>query len=70
LTPGLDGLTAIRTIIGEAPAHLLAGGSIAIEHGYDQADEVHELLRAAGFADIVAHRDLAGILRTTIATWG
>jgi release factor glutamine methyltransferase len=70
LTPGFDGLAAIRTIVGEAPAHLLAGGCIAIEHGFDHADAVQALLRAAGFTAIAARRDLAGILRTTFATWG
>jgi hypothetical protein len=32
-------------------------------HSYDQSDRVRELFTAAGFTDIVAARDLAGILR-------
>ena len=46
-----------------APQHLVAGGALAVEHGYDQSDAVQELLRDAGFADIVVRRDLAGIPR-------
>lgn len=57
------GLTALRTIIAEAPGHLVAGGALAVEHGYAQSDAVQALLREAGFADIVVRRDLAGIAR-------
>ena len=63
LTGGVDGLASIRRIIGVAPAHLAPGGQLWLEHGYDQAGMVRELLAAAGFADIEQHVDLAGIVR-------
>jgi release factor glutamine methyltransferase len=34
-----------------------------IEHGYDQAEAVRELLTAQGFAQVRSERDLAGIER-------
>ena len=65
LTGGVDGLASIRRIIGVAPAHLAPGGQLWLEHGYDQAGVVRELLAAAGFADIEQHVDLAGIVRVS-----
>lgn len=65
LASGADGLDAIRTIIAEAPGFLHPGGSLWLEHGYDQAEAVKELLLAAGFMAIEPHTDLAGIIRIT-----
>ena len=63
LTPGLGGLEAIRTIVMGARDRLVPSGRLAVEHGYDQADAVRALFDAAGFVEIVAARDLAGIAR-------
>lgn len=63
LTAGSDGLQDLRTIIASAPGHLCPGGSLLLEHGYDQAAAVRELLSANGFCDIASRRDLAGIER-------
>lgn len=63
LTPGGDGLDALRTIVAGAPARLVPGGWLAVEHGHDQSDEVRALFEAAGFGSIVVRRDLAGIPR-------
>ena len=60
-----DGLTAIRTIVAGAGARLKAGGSLWIEHGYDQADAVRTILAAHGFVAIDSLTDLAAIERTT-----
>ena len=65
LASGVDGLDAIRRIVADAPAHLLAGGQLWLEHGYDQAVAVRELLAAAGLCDIEQHRDVAGIVRVS-----
>jgi release factor glutamine methyltransferase len=65
LTAGVDGLSAIRAIVAAAPAHLLRGGSLLLEHGHDQADLVGVLFRDAGFIDVGAARDLAGIRRVS-----
>lgn len=63
LTDHDDGLAAIRRIVGAAPRWLAPGGWLFIEHGYDQAAAVGELLQQAGFVGIEQHRDLAGIVR-------
>jgi release factor glutamine methyltransferase len=63
LSGGADGLEAIRHIIATAPTYLAPGGQLWLEHGYDQAAAVSNLLAAAGFGDIRQHRDLAGIVR-------
>lgn len=63
LTPGADGLAAIRAIVAHAREYLAAGGMLAVEHGYDQSDAVRTLFVAAGFTAIVATRDLAGMAR-------
>ena len=65
LTPGGDGLGAIRRIAVDAPAHLLPGAWLLLEHGYDQADNVRSILGAAGLVDIASRRDLAGHWRCT-----
>ena len=65
LTSGEDGLDDIRTIIAQAPAHLKAGGWLLLEHGWDQAQAVQQLLRAAGFTEVHSRQDLAGIERCT-----
>jgi len=65
LTSGEDGLDDIRTIIAQAPAHLKAGGWLLLEHGWDQAQAVQQLLREAGFEQVHSRQDLAGIDRCT-----
>jgi release factor glutamine methyltransferase len=60
LTAGRDGLDALRTIVGGAAAHLEHDGRLWLEHGFEQADAVQALLRAAGFSGIETRLDLAG----------
>lgn len=65
LTPGGDGLAALRQIVGGATEHLEPGGWLLLEHGYDQADAVRALLREHDFSGIETRRDLGGRLRCT-----
>lgn len=67
LSPGDDGLTAIRCIFGGARERLARGGWVAVECGYDQAGEVRRLLSSAGWTDVATARDLAGIERAVAA---
>ena len=69
LASGADGLEDIRTIVAQAPAHLVAGGWLLLEHGYDQAEAVRDLLRAAGFGAVSSRQDLAGIERCSGGRW-
>jgi release factor glutamine methyltransferase len=65
LTAGTDGLDDIRTIINQARAYLLPNGWLLLEHGYDQAEWVRNLLINAGFTKVQSRHDLAGIERCT-----
>jgi release factor glutamine methyltransferase len=65
LTDHADGLSALRTIIAGAPAHLKPQGWLLMEHGYDQSAQVRALLSDAGYAEVQSWRDLAGIERVS-----
>jgi release factor glutamine methyltransferase len=69
LVSGVDGLDDIRVIIKEAPQHLNEKGWLLLEHGYDQASAVAQLLAEAGFKQISHALDLAGIERVTFGVW-
>lgn len=69
LAAGADGLDDIRQIIDQAPPHLQPGGWLLLEHGYDQADQVRELLIRRGFWQVQSRRDLAGIERCSGGQW-
>ncbi len=69
LASGVDGLDDIRTIIAQARAHLLPGGWLLLEHGYDQAITVRNLLENAGFTQVQSRLDLAGIERCSGGQW-
>jgi release factor glutamine methyltransferase len=69
LTPEGDGLCALREIIAHAPQHLHPGGWLLMEHGYDQAEAVRQLLAQQGFTHVRTRPDLAGIDRCTGGQW-
>lgn len=69
LVAGVDGLDDIRLIIELAPEHLLAGGWLLLEHGFDQAEAVRELLVQRGFATVESRRDLGGHQRISLGQW-
>ena len=60
LTPGPDGLEAIRQIAAQAHAHLYSGGWLLLEHGFDQSTAVTGLLHDLGYREITASADLSG----------
>jgi release factor glutamine methyltransferase len=65
LTDHADGLSALRKIIAGSTSHLASGGSLFMEHGYDQANAVRQLLTRHEFADAQSWQDLAGIARVS-----
>jgi release factor glutamine methyltransferase len=65
LDGGPDGLAFYDRICAAAPAHLLPGGAIVLEHGYDQADPVRARLEGAGFSGVTLVRDLGKNPRVT-----
>ena len=60
LDGGGDGLDFYRRIIREAPAHLVVGGRLLLEIGYDQAEAVSDLLREAGYYGIEILKEYGG----------
>jgi release factor glutamine methyltransferase len=69
LSPGVSGLESLQLIAAQAPAHLLDGGWLLLEHGHDQATAVQALLRRHGFESIRTCLDLSGKTRITLATF-
>ncbi|MGF0338258.1 peptide chain release factor N(5)-glutamine methyltransferase [Ectopseudomonas toyotomiensis] len=66
LIAGSDGLDDIRAIIQAAPPHLLSGGWLLLEHGFDQAEAVRSLLSEGGFVEVNSRRDLGGHERISL----
>ena len=69
LVAGADGLDDLRAIAGQGAARLRPFGCLLVEHGYDQAAAVRELLTNAGFSQVASRRDLGGIERCCGGRW-
>ncbi|HUL90885.1 MAG TPA: peptide chain release factor N(5)-glutamine methyltransferase [Burkholderiales bacterium] len=69
LVGGDDGLACISRIAAEARRHLRPGGSLLLEHGYDQAESCVALLHGLGYARVADFRDIAGLPRVSAAVW-
>lgn len=66
LTAGIDGLDDIQTIIKNSHHHLHHGGALLLEHGYDQAEVVCDLFKAANFTQVHSEKDYGGNPRVSI----
>ncbi len=60
LDGGTDGLDFYRRIIDGANEHLIPGGCILFEIGYDQAEAVTDLFKKNGYRDIETVKDYSG----------
>ncbi|MCR5234902.1 MAG: peptide chain release factor N(5)-glutamine methyltransferase [Lachnospiraceae bacterium] len=67
LCGGEDGLEFYRRIIDGADSHLVPGGVILFEIGYDQGKAVSDMLREHGYRDVKVVKDLAGLDRVVKA---
>lgn len=65
LTAQEHGLADLNHIVATAPRHLNANGWLVLEHGYDQAAAVQQLLQAAGFTQVQSIRDYGGNCRVS-----
>ncbi|MHB0992296.1 MAG: peptide chain release factor N(5)-glutamine methyltransferase [Burkholderiales bacterium] len=65
LAAGITGLDDLQIIVRGAPAYLARGGSLLLEHGYEQGAAVRQLLDAVGFSDVRTYCDLAGCERVS-----
>lgn len=69
LSSGSDGLQDIREIVSHAGEHLVAGGWLLLEHGFDQGAVIRELLGRAGFVGVTTETDLESRDRVTLGRW-
>ena len=69
LVAGKDGLEDLRQIVAQAVWHLKPGAWLLLEHGFDQAQAVQDILANQGFLSVQSRPDLAGILRCTGGQW-
>ncbi|TYC53395.1 peptide chain release factor N(5)-glutamine methyltransferase [Rhodobacterales bacterium] len=70
LDGGESGLDAYLSIVTDAMRVLRPKGRIALEIGFDQAQDLEKILVAQGFADVEVTRDLGGNDRVVTAIKG
>lgn len=63
------GLADLQTLIEQAPQHLLAGGWLLLEHGWQQAQQVQQLFRQAGYHQVATVKDYGGNDRVSLGQW-
>ena len=69
LFAGPDGLDVVRRLVTVIASQTPMPALIALEIGPEQAAEVSELVRDAGFASVDVRRDLAGHDRVVVGAW-
>lgn len=69
LVSGADGLDDIRHIIETAPSYLQTSGWLLLEHGWQQAEQVCQLLEQRGFQAVQSWQDLGGHQRISGGQW-
>jgi release factor glutamine methyltransferase len=69
LVGGQTGLESIEHIVEHTPDHLVPGGWLLLEHGFDQADAVIACMQDRGFQHICSRRDWSGQPRMTGGQW-
>lgn len=67
LASGSDGLDDIRRIVQDCQVYLKPQGWLMLEHGFNQAQAVADLMADSGLVDIATIKDLGGNDRVTIA---
>lgn len=70
LFAGERGDEIVRELIATAPAHLRAGGLLALEIGLGQHPALSEFLREKNYHDIASKNDYAGVTRFLFARYG
>jgi release factor glutamine methyltransferase len=66
LASGADGLDDIRQIINDCLVYLKPQGWLMLEHGYNQAEAVADLMANVGLSNIETIQDLGGNDRVTL----
>ena len=63
-----NGLGDIRLIVEQSTKVLKRGGMLMLEHGFQQQEEVENILKMNHFSDISNLKDFQGLPRITLAT--
>ncbi len=66
LSPGHDGLAAIRSIAADSLPLLCRRGWLAFEHGFDQGEGVRKIMEGLGYCDVEILKDFAAKERVTL----
>jgi len=66
LASGADGLDDIRHILNDCLVYLKPQGWIMLEHGYNQAEPVQQLMAEVGLVEVQTVKDLGGNDRVTL----
>lgn len=69
LVSGIDGLDDLKKIITKSPFYLKPNGWLLLEHGFDQAPAVNNLMLEAGYKKVVTHKDYNQMDRVTLGRW-
>lgn len=64
-----DGLFYYKRILEQCREHLMRGGSLYFEIGYDQGERVKALMENAGFHEVTVTKDYAGLDRVVSGVW-
>jgi release factor glutamine methyltransferase len=64
-----QGLAAHRAILAQAPEHLVPGGWLLLEIGFDQGEAVTAAFRDAGFGAVTVAEDYGGRSRVGKGQW-
>lgn len=67
LVAASEGLADLDQIISKAQENLKPNGILLLEHGYQQAEAVRQLLKESEYNEIQTYNDLAGHERATMA---
>ena len=60
---------ACSVLVDGAPDHLVAGGWLVLEHGWQQGAQVRELLSGRGFSGVASDKDYGGNERLSYGQW-
>ncbi|VFP83173.1 peptide chain release factor N(5)-glutamine methyltransferase [Candidatus Erwinia haradaeae] len=69
LISGNHGLADIALIIAEAGKHLIHGGWLLLEHGWQQGNIIRHMMRKYGFVNIKTAQDYGGHERVTLGRY-
>ncbi|CRG50633.1 peptide chain release factor N(5)-glutamine methyltransferase [Yersinia wautersii] len=69
LVAAAEGMADLAAIVSQAPGYLEPGGWLMLEHGWQQANAVQELLKNSGFSAVMTCKDYGNNGRVTLGQW-